>query len=111
MIRDTEGLDALEQRIGIFGRQRPLTADSGVEVGIRHFQQPFELSQLVVAEIGDLRVRKAAEDQVKLAGTAVPAAKQKPLAAVIEPVARSCRSSHPNSSSTPNARTCRARWI
>src|SRR5580700_2841453 len=94
MIRDTEGLDALEQRVGIFGRQRPVAGDRGVKIGIRHFQEPFELPQLVVAEVSDFRIRKAAEDEVKLAGAAMPAAKQQPLAAVIEPVARSCRSSH-----------------
>jgi hypothetical protein len=52
------------------------------------------LGQFVIPEARDLGVRKAAENQVHFAGTAMPAAKQQPLAAVVKAAARSCRSRH-----------------
>jgi hypothetical protein len=45
------------------------------------------LGQFVVREVLNLGVRKAAENEIHLAGAAMPAAEQEPLAAVIEAVA------------------------
>ena len=45
------------------------------------FDQPLKLGQLALLKISDLLVGKAAENEIHLAGAAVPAAKQQPLAA------------------------------
>src|SRR6185312_10919925 len=63
----------------------------------------FELSQFLFGEACDLGIREPAENEVHLAGATMPTAKQQPFAAVIETVARSCRSSHCNS--IPNAKS------
>ena len=97
-------LDAVEQAVGIFRRRRHLAGQRGIEIGIGHLDQMLELSQFVVREIGDLGVGKPAENEIHLAGAAMPAAKQQPLAAVVEAVARSCRSRH-LSQSNPNAKS------
>jgi hypothetical protein len=47
----------------------------------------FQLSEFVVAERGDLGIGKPAEDEIHLAGAAMPAAKQQPLAPVIQSAA------------------------
>ena len=47
----------------------------------------FELGQFVIDQARYLGVRKAAEDEIHLAGTAMPATEQKPLAAVVEAAA------------------------
>ena len=89
-----------------------VAGQGGIEIGIGHFDQALELGQFGVGQVGDLGVGEAAEDQIHLAGAAMPAAKQQPLAAVVEPVARSCRSRHfRKSNPTPKARTCRAGLI
>src|SRR5260370_885541 len=76
---------------------------------LAELDQLFELGQFMVGEPGDLGVGKAAENEIHLAGAAMPAAKQQPLAAVIEAAARSCRSRHfPDPMQTQKARTCRA---
>ena len=64
---------------------RPIAASERIDMRVA----------LVIGQGRDLGVRKTAEDQIKLAGAAVPAAKQQPLAPVIQAVARSCRSRHP----------------
>jgi len=56
--------------------------------------QALKAIQIAVGEVSDFGIGKAAEDEIHLAGAAMPAAKQKPLAAIIKPAARSCRSRH-----------------
>src|ERR1700682_702742 len=66
----------------------------------------LQLGQFVILEACDLGVREAAENQVHFAGTAMPAAKQPPLAAVVKAAARSCRSRHsqfPSNGKSPDA--------
>src|ERR1700726_3104402 len=94
----------------MFARQRLVAGQRGIEIGGGDLDQALELRQFVVGEGCDLGIRKTAENEIHFAGAAMPAAKQQPLAAVIEAAARSCRSRHcPNSIPTPKARTCRAR--
>src|SRR6202035_3697112 len=87
-------LDAVEQAVGIFRRRRHLAGQRGVEIGVGHVHQMLELRQFLFREICNLGIGKAAENQVHLAGAAMPAAKQQPLAAVVEAIARSRRSRH-----------------
>ena len=75
----------------------------GIQIGIGHLDQVFQLRQFGVGKIGDRGVGEAAENQIHLAGAAMPAAKQQPLAAVIQAIARSCRSRH--LSFHPNAKS------
>ena len=100
----TKRLDAVEQAVRIFRRRRHLAGQRGIEIGVGHVHQILELSQFVLREIGDLGIGKAAENEIHLAGAAMPAAKQQPLAAVVEAVARSCRSRH-FFDSNPNAKS------
>jgi hypothetical protein len=94
VIHRAKCLDALEQRPGMFRLWRNGAGQRGIEIGVGHVDQDLEIAQFIVAQIGDFGVREPAEDQVHLAGAAMPAAKQQPLAPVIEAVARSCRSRH-----------------
>ena len=71
----------------MFGVERLVAGQRGIEIGIGHLDQALELVQFGVGEVGDLGIGKPAEDEVHLAGAAMPAAKQQPLAAVIEPAA------------------------
>ena len=73
----------------------------GIEVRIRQFDQLLEFGQLRIRQIGQMRVGKAPDDQIHLARAAMPAAEQKPLAPIVEPVARSCRSCHVKSRNNP----------
>ena len=76
------------------GASARIAGQRGIEIGIGHLDQMFQFGQFVVGQVGDLGIGEPAEDQIHLAGAAMPAAKQQPLAAVIEAVARSCRSRH-----------------
>ena len=78
----------------VFRPQQSIAAQSGVQIGIRHLDEVFQIGQFGVGKLGDGGVGEAAENRDPLAGAAMPAAKQQPLAAVIEAVARSCRSRH-----------------
>ena len=94
----------VEQRARIFRASGRVAGQRGIEIGIGQLDQALELVQFGVRKIRDFGVGKAAEDEVHLARAAMPAAKQKPLAAVVEPVARSCRipslsKFHPNAKS------------
>ena len=69
------------------GIERRVADQRGIEIGIGHLDQAFEFGQFVIAHGRYLGIRKAAEDEIHLAGTAMPAAEQKPLAAVVEAAA------------------------
>src|SRR5581483_1824249 len=66
------------------GRRLPVACQRCVEVWIGHLDELLELGEFALGERGDLAVGKAAENKIHLAGTAMPAAKQQPLAAVVE---------------------------
>ena len=71
----------------MFRIERLVADHRGIEIGIGHLDQALELVQFVIAQIGYLGIRKAPEDEIHLTGAAMPAAEQKPLAAVIEAAA------------------------
>jgi len=62
-----------------------LLRDLGRKLG--QLDQAFEFTQFVIGHVRYLGIRKTAEDQIHLAGTAMPAAEQKPLATVVEAAA------------------------
>src|ERR1700730_18970021 len=84
-------------------RDVALAADPGIEVGIRHFDQPLEIIQRRLVQRADMGIGEAADDQVGLAHAAAPGAEQKLLAPLIQAFARSFR--HGGSEKTPKART------
>jgi hypothetical protein len=65
----------------------------------------FQFGEFIVGEAGNGPVGKPAEDEVHFPGAAMPAAKQKPLAALVEALARPCRSRHfriPSNAKSPD---------
>ena len=64
------------RRLAYSGASGDVAGQRGIEIGIGHLDQMFELSQFVVAQVGDFGVGKAAENEIHLAGAAMPAAKQ-----------------------------------
>jgi hypothetical protein len=92
--------------------ERRVAGQRGIEIRIGRLDQPLEFSQFIIAQTRYLGIGEAPEDEVHLTGTAMPAAEQEPLAAIIKAAARSCRTRHFRSSHpTPKARTCRAGLI
>src|ERR1700752_4076614 len=76
LIHGSEGLDALEQRARMFRRQGRVADQRGIEIGIGHLDQALQCAQFFGRKGCNLGIGKAAEDQVHLARSAVPAAKQ-----------------------------------
>jgi hypothetical protein len=58
------------------------------------FDHPLEFREIIVGKLRDMRIGEPTENKVHFPRATVPAAIKQPLAAVIEPVARTCRPSH-----------------
>jgi len=68
-------------------RQWRASGKRGVKVGIGHLDQTLQLIELIAGQMRNLGIGKSAEDKVHLAGAAMPAAKQQPLAAIVKTAA------------------------
>ena len=65
----------------VFGRRRGAAGDPVEDVGVGAVEQRLVAVELSLVEPGEMRVGKAAEDQVALARAAVPGTERQPLAA------------------------------
>ena len=74
-----------EQQAGhvvvVFGGRRGAAGDPVEDVGVGAVEQRLVAVELRLVKPGEMRIGKAAEDQVALARAAVPGAEQQPLAA------------------------------
>ena len=71
----------------MFRIERLVADHRGIEIGIGHLDQALQFGQFAIAQVGYLVIRKPPENEVHFTGAAMPAAEQKPLAAVIEAIA------------------------
>ena len=76
-----KGLELAQHGGVVVAGMSRLAADPGIEVGIRHFDQPLEIVQRRLVECVDMGIGKAADDQIGLAHAAPPGPEQKLLAA------------------------------
>src|SRR6185436_14190591 len=78
----------------VLGRHIGDAGDPGQEIGLDRIEQMLVLVEFGVVERLDMLVGKAAHDQIRLAGAAMPGPEQQPPPARVEAGARSDASSH-----------------
>ena len=83
----------VKQRVVVLGRNRPVTGDPGIEIGLRRLGQAFEGIELGLRQRGDRRIGEAPHDQVHLAGATMPRAEQQSPPPLVQALARSRGSS------------------
>src|SRR3954471_3859850 len=91
---EMEIADAAEHRGVVFGRHVGDAGYPGQQIGLDRIEQMLVLVEFRVAERPDMHVGKAAHDEVRLAGAAMPGPEQQPPPSRVATAARSGTPGH-----------------
>src|SRR5690606_9798541 len=90
-----EGDNIAEQGRVEICRDRAFTCHPFKKIAVKHFQDMLEFVKLRIGEADNIFIRILPKDQIHLAHSAMPCAKQKLAAPYIQIFRRQCAASHP----------------